>query len=230
MEIILNVLLIVLTLSLTFIPMTGDLWLKQKSKTKTKTKIFWRGYLFMSLAFLAVVFGIIQVVRSAKDQIERDKAQTEILDNTKQITGGDSYCRMEIGIPVESRDVGYLGFFVEGKYPLSRVTVRINDLNDPDSEIKSVSDIFKNAYSLGTLDPNVTTLTQKSIKLDENKGVNLVLFFSANNGFTIQTFRMRYVNGKWPSATRITSFEGDKELYLEIDPDYPVQDKEIIFR
>jgi len=84
--------------------------------------------------------------------------------------------------------------------------------------------------SLGTLNPNVAMITQKSIKLDKTKGVNLVLFFSTNNGFTIQTFKMRYVNGKWPSATRITTFEGDKELYLDIHPNYPIQDKEIIFK
>lgn len=223
MDIILSALLIVLTLSLTFIPMTGDLWLKQKTKSKTKTKILWRGYLFTSLAFLAVLLGIIQVVRSAN-------AQTQILENTKQITGGDSFCRMDIGNINSNNDKGYLIFSVEGKYPLNRISVFIWDLNVPDSVNLSVSDIFKNAYSLGTIDPGIAAVTQKSIQLDKIKGVNLNLQLSANNGATHQSIRMRFVNGKWVRATQITPFGSAKELLVKIDPDYPIQDKEIIFK
>ena len=149
----------------------------------------------MFVAFFALIFGIIQVVRSAKEQVEWDNAQTQILDNTKQITGGDSFCRMDIGNINLNNVKGYLVFSVEGKYPLNRVTVIINDLNVLNSETFSISDLYKNTIHLGTLDPGIGVVTQKSIQLDKIKGVNLSLQFSANNGVTLQSFKMRFVSG-----------------------------------
>ena len=93
-----------------------------------------------------------------------------------------------------------------------------------------MSDLYKNIFSLGTIDPGIARVTQKSIQLDKIKGVNLNLQFSAYNGPTHQSIRMRFVNGKWVRATQITPFGSYRELLLEIDPDYPVQDKEIIFK
>ncbi len=147
----------------------------------------------------------------------------------QNITGANSYCIMEIGNINATNDVGYLVFAVEGQNPLSRIQARIVDLNEPNNEPMTMTDINKNVLDIGTLDPKKAWMNGSTIRLDKINGVNLNIFFSANNGFTNQLTRMRFTKNKWTSAIRITNFEGDKEFYLKVDPDYPIQDKTKIF-
>lgn len=154
------------------------------------------------------------------------EASKEIHNN---LTGGDSYCRMDLGNINYTGDEGYLVFFVEGKYPLSSIQARIVDLNYFDATGLTVEDLSKNVVNIGTLQPNKAFVTNKKHPLDKRKGVNLNIFFSANNGYVNQLIRMRYINNKWLSATRILTMMEGKVLFEEIDPNYPENDSKLIF-
>lgn len=226
MDIILSIFILGFTLSLTIIPVTGDII----SKKRRKIKLLFKGYIFYTIATLSLILGIIQIVRSTKIQKERDKIQTSILENTKQVTGGDSFCQLDIGNINSNNEKGFLIFFIQGKYSLSDISATIWDLNVLDYEKLSLTDIYKQTINLGTLFPGTIFMTQFSIQLDTIKGVNLNSQFVTNAGITFQTFRMRFVNRKWVRATQITTLGTSKELFLKIDPDFPIQDKTIIFK
>ena len=153
------------------------------------------------------------------------KASLNIFDH---LTGGNSYCKMEIGNINISNDEGGLVFWVEGKDPLSQIHARIVDLNDPHRF--DLQQLNKNVVDIGTMTPAKAYVTQISIKLDKVNGVNLNIFFSANNGFTTQLTRMKFSNDKWLRATKIVKGFTGEELFLEIDPDYPIKDKDVIFK
>ena len=146
------------------------------------------------------------------------------------MTGGESYCKMQIWNINSSNDLGYLVFFVEGKNPLTGIQARIVDLNNLDAQPLSIEEINKNVVDIGTLDPDKAFVTKITIKLDKAKGVNLNIFFGANNGFSTQLIRKKFINNKWVSAEQITRLKDNKELYLKIDPDFPSKDKTQIFK
>lgn len=164
---------------------------------------------------------------------ENTDLYTKLADANKEIynnlTGGDSYCKMEIGNINPSNDLGYLVFYVEGKNPLNRIQARIVDLNNFNAQSMSMAEINKNV-DVGTLDPNKALITQYTIRLDKVKGVNLNIFFGANNGFSTQLIRMKYINDKWVSAQQITRLKDNKELYIKIEPEFPSKDKNQIFK
>ena len=153
-------------------------------------------------------------------------ANKEIYNN---LTGGNSYCIMEIGNINSTNDTGDLIFSVEGKNPLNRIQVRIVDIDEFQNQPMTLADITKNVLNIGTLDPGLAWSNNSKIRLNKANGVNLNIFFTANNGSTNQLIRMKFKNNKWTSAIKITNFEGDKELYLKIDPDYPILDIKKIF-
>ena len=154
-------------------------------------------------------------------------ASTEIYNN---LTGGDSFCRMEIRDIGPQAERGSVIFFVDGENPLNRVQVRIVDLNTINKNSFSLEEINKNYFDIGALDPGKAFMTPYIIKLDKVKGVNLNIFFSANNGFTTQLIRMKYTNNKWVSAQTVIRLKDGKELYLKIDSDFPEKNKNKIFK
>ena len=154
-------------------------------------------------------------------------ASTEIFNN---LTGGDSYCYMAISSINPTQNIGYLTFLVNGKYPLNSIQVRIVDLNSLNTEIFTIEKSMENIISIGTLEPDRALTTLNKLKLDPAKGVNLNLFFSANNGFSVQLIRMKFINNEWVSATQVKSITTNKELYREIDPSYPVRNPEDVFK
>jgi len=165
---------------------------------------------------------------------ENTDLYTKLADANKEIysnlTGGDSYCKMEIGNINPANDLGSLIFFVEGKNPLNRIQARIVDLNNFNTQSMTIAEANKNVIDIGTLDPDKALMTQYTIKLDKVKGINLNVFFGANNGFSTQLIRMKYINDKWVSAQQIRRLKDNKELYLKIDPDFPIKDKNQIFK
>jgi len=169
------------------------------------------------------------------DELRKENTDlySKLADASKEIhnnlTGGDSYCRMDIGSINPAGNEGYLVFFVEGKYPLSSIQARIVDLNSFDATSLTMEDLSKNVMNIGTLEPDKAFVTNKKFLLDKNAGVNLNVFFVANNGFVNQLIRMRFINNVWVTATRISTMEG-KILFEDINPNYPEKDTNIIFK
>lgn len=154
-------------------------------------------------------------------------ANKEIYGN---LTGGDSYCKMSIGNINSENDLGTLIFYVEGKNPLNRIQARIVDMNEFNPDKVTIDDLTKNVIEIGTLDPDKAFMTDLKYKMDKSKGVNLNVFFGANNGFTTQLIRMRFAYGKWVTSEKILRYKDGKELFVKIDPDYPIKDKMQIFK
>lgn len=190
-----------------------------------------------------------ELTKKADELRDKSEKQATIIDNLRQentdlytkladankeiynnLTGGDSYCKMEIGNINSTNDLGYLVFFVEGKNPLNRIQARIVDLNHFNTQPVSIAEINKNVIDIGTLDPDKALMTQVAIKLDKLNGVNLNIFFGANNGFSTQLIRMRYIDNKWVSAQKIKRDKDNQELYIKIDPEFPIKDKNEIFK
>lgn len=193
-------------------------------------------------------FQNIGLTKTAEELKEKAESQALIIDNLRQentnlylkladvnkgiydnLNGGDSYCLMDIGNIDLTNDIGHLFFSVQGKNPLNRIQVRIVEVDAFDKEPVTMTSISKNVLDIGTLDPGKSWMNGSKIKLDRTKEIKLNIFFSANNGYTNQLTRMKFVKDKWVSAVKITNFAGDKELYLKIDPDYPIKDKSEIF-
>lgn len=154
------------------------------------------------------------------------KASLKIYNN---LTGGNSYCKMEIGNISDDNEEGYLVFMVEGDNPLNQVQVRIVDLNYFFQQEQTINELTKNIINIGTLLPKQVWFSQSKIKLDKGRGVNLNVFVGANNGFTTQLIRMKFHEGKWRRATKVKTQDG-KDIFVEIDKEYPIKDKNQIFK
>jgi len=155
------------------------------------------------------------------------------------MTGANSLCRLEFsktGVPGSSvePDAVNLVYLNDGKYPLKDISIQILDWNLFSAHEKNSIDEFKkrNSYRINLLGPNEVNFTDMTYVRDRKKGVNLNIFFEANNGITTQELRMRFVGGKWIKAERFIKPDGTangkvvKEL---IDPDYPTKNPREIF-
>lgn len=143
---------------------------------------------------------------------------------TNNLTGGDSYCRMDIGNIDDLGNQGQLFFSVEGKYPLSEIQANVIDLNffDPPSTPEG------KVINIGKLSPNLAFPSHRLI-LDKKKGVNINVFFNASGKSFTQLIRMRFINKMWVSAMRISTVQGIT-LFEKIDPNYPDKDKKLVFK
>lgn len=157
-----------------------------------------------------------------------DKLANQANDIYNNLTGGDSYCRMQFSFN-NANDMADFVFMLQGKYPLKNVTARIVDLNVWGKTPVTIESITKDVINVGDLDPAKPLYVQKRFKLDKVNGVSMNIFFAANNGFTVQKVRMKFINGRWLFAEQISEKkDGGKVLFEKIDSDYP--DKKTIFR
>ena len=76
-----NIVILLFTLGITIIPMTGKIWsIKER-------KVFWRGWLFIFLAICSLTIGYFQLRQDFKEQEARDTNQISVLKNTENIIG-----------------------------------------------------------------------------------------------------------------------------------------------
>lgn len=76
-----NIIILLFTLGITVIPMTGKLW------SKDDKKIYLRGWLFILLAVCSIIIGVLQFRQDFKEQETRDSNQLSVLKNTEDILG-----------------------------------------------------------------------------------------------------------------------------------------------
>jgi hypothetical protein len=154
------------------------------------------------------------------------KSTKEIYD---EITGSDSYCQLSLfygNLPSgEKRHLQYISFGLIGKYPLQNVLIRVINLNSPDPLNREEFE-----FKIGRVQNQIFVPTNKTVEMDTLNGVNLNIFYEANNGLSTQIFRMRYRNGFWTKAERFHHglFANGKYLDL-VDENYPFKDPLEIF-
>lgn len=76
-----STIILVLTLGMTILPITGKLW----SIKESKLKIFWKGWTFIAFSVFALILGAIQINKESKLQSSRDSNQENTLNNTEKI-------------------------------------------------------------------------------------------------------------------------------------------------
>jgi hypothetical protein len=159
------------------------------------------------------------------------KLATSSLEIYNNLTGGDSYCYCLFIVPLSnpSKDIGHISFTLgeKSKSPLRNINARIVDLNSFNTKQTIFENTFKNVILEKIELEEYVTLPDK-FNLDKEKGVNLNIFFSANNGFFEQLLRMRFINNEWVSATIVK--RNEQTIYEKIDKNYPEKDVAKIFK
>ncbi|WP_291103445.1 MULTISPECIES: hypothetical protein [unclassified Flavobacterium] len=161
------------------------------------------------------------------------KLASSSLNIYNNLTGGDSYCYcfFLISTYYKSKDTGNLVFKLgdNNKNPLKNVQARIFDLNTYDKENPPTpDDLFKNLINFQSIETDGSVQVPTKYHLDKQKGVNLNIFYSANNGFFTQLLRMRFVNNEWTSATIV--IRNEDTIFKNIDKNYPDKISNKIFK
>ena len=141
-------------------------------------------------------------------------------------TGGDGHCVASAAYITDNSAL--LIALVKGEYPLYGVQVRVVDLElfqkATDYSIES-SKKYEQTFLMGDLPPNTAT-TIARINSDFSSGKkDFNIFYSARNGFHIQLLRLRKINGKWLSYSKVFESGSSKILFEEMDEGFP--EKEI---
>jgi hypothetical protein len=113
-------------------------------------------------------------------------------------------------------------FVHEGDHVLFSIHARFVD-PDKLSTNSSFEDLNKYNYQLGDFPPNVGSTIDPAIPFNDTHKQDFNIFFNARNGFWEQLIRLRFVNGQWLTATRVTrNLRKDKvkQLYERIDKDF----------
>ncbi len=160
------------------------------------------------------------------------KLASSSLDIYNNLTGGDSYCYcfFIISRANPSLDIGNILFKLgdKSKSPLRNVSARIVDLNSYNIQQPTFDDAFKNIIHLETIEIKGSIVLPNKFHLDKQKGVNLNIFFSANNGDFTQLLRMRFIDGEWASAILVN--RNEKNIFEQVDKNYPEKDITKIFK
>jgi len=145
------------------------------------------------------------------------------------ITGGDSFCYLDI-IPLrETKDKARLVVRHKGQYPLYDLNIIISDYDklDFDKIDTAKSDdwpeLFASAetrLNFGTFLPNASKLVAP-ISFTGKTNLKFNIWASARNGGTDQTLRMKLIDKKWVKASRVTKSSANTVIYENIDQDYP---------
>jgi hypothetical protein len=156
--------------------------------------------------------------------IKNDKIQE--LNNfiLSSITGGDSFCYVEIGSIAQTNDHGLLVLIHQGKYPLYDLNIRIVDLDKFD-EIKDKLSFEKLAsmetrLNLGNLSPGFAQMLGP-ISFPGKTNLRFNIFATARNGETAQVLRIRLIDNKWVRANKVTKSFTNEVIYEKIDKEYP---------
>jgi hypothetical protein len=162
-------------------------------------------------------------------QAHFDATMSGINQNVSTITGGNSFCYLAIAVNGEMPT-----FIHNGSYPLSSVNARIVDMqkwhqaidNNPHPSMQDFMSADSNVF-IGDVPPHTALPRVGVVQLAGKTEAGFNIFFNARNGFWTQELRLRLVDGKWLSATRVTRMEvgnkrkNPKALYEKIDKDFP---------
>ncbi len=149
-----------------------------------------------------------------------DHFEVKTNDVISNITGGDSFCYIEI-----ARNVGWYVLNLNGNHAMHDISIRVADAD----YIDSLKD--GEPYEFGTHDllakvelitPGISRDTKlRSDMLSLSKIRKNIQFF-ARNGHFDQILRMVLKNNEWLYATRVIKDGG--VIYEFIDPAYPTQE------
>lgn len=143
--------------------------------------------------------------------------------NAALVTGGDSFCYLEISNLDEGKNAGMCVVVQQGGYPLYGVSARVVDLHRfaqlPEKTAQSVfgEDLM---LEIGDMAAGSATLAlEKPLVLGKSDARDFNIFFSARNGFFHQQLRFRRRNGEWLCKTVV--IRDGETIFEKEDPGYP---------
>jgi hypothetical protein len=177
MDNVLNAIIIFLTLSLTIIPITGNLW----SRKGKKLKIFLRGKIFILTASIALLIGIIQVIRSSNEQRKRDSAQNKTLGNTEEIIGNVETSAQKIEktlIRIDSLSYKLDSLEIKTNISIERRKDILNNFNRLNSQLERI--YRQQDLKIKENAPNINILEE--VKWIREYGINKIEITFSNSG------------------------------------------------
>ncbi|MEI1280632.1 hypothetical protein V6Z05_20040 [Leptospira venezuelensis] len=157
-----------------------------------------------------------------------EQKSNEMIDH---ISGGKSFPMIQIGSINNLSNMGILTVIHNGKHPLYDVHVRIVDLQKFET-IKDNLNLANMGYPdtnipLGNMIPTHASMVGAwNIEHDPEQAYNI--FMTARNGSFTQMLRLKKIEGKWVSATRVKNSDNEI-LYERIDADYPLESSRSVF-
>lgn len=147
----------------------------------------------------------------------------------KSVIGGDSFCYLTMMSLDNQNNVGILTVVHQGEHPVYDVNARIVDLQKMEKIKDNLS--FQNIMQADTnlhignmIKGTASTFTPLQLGSSMERGFNI--FFSARNGLFTQLLRMKKINNKWASATKVE--RDGKIIFEKIDKEFPRNNEGLI--
>ena len=177
--------------------------------------------------FLVLAGAVMSAVGAYLLQLRSDRAiLTAKMELTESMTGGASFCYLNITAIDKNNKSGKWVVVHQGEYPLYDVQISVVDL-DEFRQIKNIT--FENLVttrdiiSIGNISPSLAVMLGSQVNIAGRNELKFNIFITARNGFAMQTLRMKFVDGKWHRATKVIKHEDgkDKVMFEKIDENYP---------
>jgi len=197
---------------------------------RSTLQLFWgpAGLIFLGafLAALGALWASQQQVKFERDlRAKSDEIAGLNRDIKNQVTGGESFCYMMISSIDPKTNLGIPVVIHEGDYPLYDINARIVDL-------QKLRDIKDNTFTsfmqtqtvlkIGNL-ARKTVLALSSLDLGNSSKRDFNIFFIARNSQFEQLLRLRKINDKWVTATKVE--RDGKVIFEKIDEGFPRTDQ-----
>ena len=154
------------------------------------------------------------------------------LESANAITGGNSFAYMVLQVPDPKAGSTAIPLFVhKGKYPLYDVQARIVDLDEfkrltDQKEFMAATTVLSGTtLRVGNLTPGFASTIPGALHHPSGQNFSYNVFYVARNGAWIQSLRMRWVGDGWATANKVVGGAENKELFREITPNYPLNEK-----
>jgi hypothetical protein len=137
------------------------------------------------------------------------------------VTGGDEFAYLDPLIAEEQNRL-FLIIVHRGSYPIYDVGFRVMDFRVPATK-PMAEEMLSDTFTIGTLAARRRQFVAYWPIVAGKTHYGLNLFFTARNagGFTTQQIRFVKVNGKWISASEVTTYNSKRILYRRVDADFP---------
>jgi hypothetical protein len=208
--------------------MCAEVWMMSKDRTSNVAKEKETRQAEIA-SFKAIGDGI--QTSNANSQSQFAITLSRFKQNIDTITGGSSFCYLAVGAD------GNQTFVHSGDFPLAGVTARIVDMqkwnqmlkNNPHPSMKEFLSADTNV-ALGDIPPH-TAIPKFGLVQLVGAERDFNIFFNARNGFWTQELRLKLIDGKWQTASRVTRLEvGSKKktpdkIFERIDKGFPLNAK-----
>jgi hypothetical protein len=183
-------------------------------------------FLFVSSFLVLGVVGVKLVIQQSNDTANAEQKLTDTLTGiAEEVTGGDSFCYVDIRQWGGLKDAVRAILLQKGRYPLTNVDVSIVQVDDFIHHLGSLNEITRDfTFSFVRRGSFVRILTDYQVGPDEqSRAFNVTVV--ARNGRFSELVRLHRINGVWTTAKLVDAsyYGGVTGVVLEeIDKGFPI--------